>query len=231
MSVSTSRLGARPRAAWAIALWLVVGVGAPAAATPVTVFFDGPSGYGVGASRSGFPDDKIIEPASVLSASDVLTVISQDLQLGSVDPFPPEESDNHATSIWTVQNESSDDLLENNYLLFLTSVPDTFGGETVEYEDDNVGLSIDPDLGWRLVRTSGGYYYPAISLGSLGAGETAAPFAVNYVVDEPIQQVITTWVLPQLAVGRAIVPIPEPSAGALMGVGLALLAVGRWRRS
>jgi hypothetical protein len=218
-----------------IVLFLAAGIAAPAAATPVTVFFDGPSGFGVSAQSAEASGVEFRYPDFIGSASGVLSVISQDLQLGSIDPLPPTQSGNSATSIWTVENESSIDLLGNTYFLFVTAMSHSVGGTVVGYDDANVGLSIDPDLGWVLVRTSTepgqGYYYPAISLGSLGAGATADPFAVNYVIDEPIQRVATTNVLPKLAGGMGFAPIPEPTAGVLMGIGLALLAVVQRRRS
>jgi hypothetical protein len=234
MMVSTPRLGARATAAWAIALWLVVGVAATAAATPITLFFNGHSGYGVAqgdALASGIP---ILEPGYVGSADGILRVTDQDVQLGSVDPFPPIAAGaNSLTSIWTVENESSYDLFGNTYFLFVTTVPYTIGGQWVEYDDSKVGLSLDPDLGWVLVHTHAGpgqdYYFPAMSLGSLAPGETADPFDVNFVLDAPVAQVGNTFVLPQFQSGMGFAPIPEPGAAMLLGVGLLLLATLRRR--
>jgi hypothetical protein len=235
MSANTSQLGTRARVAWAIALWLVAGVAAPAAATPVTLYFDGPSGYGVAegdALTSGVP---IEEPPYVVDAAGILRVVDQDVQLGSIDPFPPiAASANSLTSTWTVENESSYDLLGDTYILFATTVAYAIGGEVVEYDDSDVGLSIDPDLGWVLIHTNAGpgedYYFPAMLLGSLVPGEVAAPFAVNFVVDAPMQQVGNTFVLPQFQTGLGFAPIPEPGAATLMCLGLVLLATfGRQR--
>jgi hypothetical protein len=227
-----------------VVVFLAAGIAAPAAATPVTVYFDEPSGFGVSAesANAAFASDvPFVYPDFVGSASGVLSVISQELQgdNDSIAALLLAQSGNNATSIWTVENEYSKDLLGDTYFLFVTTMAFSIEGEVVEYDDANVGLTIDSDLGWVLVRTSTepgqGYYYPAMSLGSLGAGATAAPFAVNYVVDQPIQQVVTQSatkvVLPQLAAGMGFAPIPEPTAGVLMGVGLALLAVVHRRRS
>jgi hypothetical protein len=234
MSRSNSRLGARPRAAWAIALWLVVGVVAPAAATPVTVSFAGHDGFGVGAVPPGFSEE---EPDYLVDAEGYLSVIDQDVLISSVHPTPPTAaSGNTVTSIWTV--ESSYDLLGDVYMVFVTTVPSEIGFEVVEYEDPNVGLSIDPDLDWVLIHTidiadGRHYYYPAIELGFLAPGETSAPFAMNFVVNEPLQQVGNTYVLPrfQLALGFTPTLVPEPSAAALLGLGLVLLATARRLRS
>jgi hypothetical protein len=234
MSIGSIRLGARTRAAWAIAFWLLLGVATPAAATPVTLFFDGSSGFGVAkadALASGLP---IEEPKYVVDAAGILRVIDQAVQLSSIDPFPPiAASANSATSLWTVENESSYDLLGDAYVLFVKTTPYSIGGEVVEYASSAVGLSIDPDLGWVLIHTNTGpgldYYFPAMSLGSLAPGEVADPFAVNFVIDTPTQQVGNTFVLPQFQTGLGFEPIPEPTAGVLMGFGLALLAATRRR--
>ncbi len=232
MSADISRFGSWSWAPWMIVLFVAVGIAAPAAATPVTVFFDGPSGFGVSAESanaafaSGVP---FVYPDFVGSASGVLSV-SQDLQ---------DDSDSTATSIWTVENVFPKDLHGDTYLLFMTTTGFEIGGQVVEYVDAGVGLSIDPDLGWVLVRTSldaeESYYYPAVWLGSLGAGATADPFAVNYVVEEPVQEVftqsVTQRVLPQLVAGMGFAPIPEPTAVVLMGLGLAFLAVVHRLRS
>lgn len=236
MSVGTIRFGARARAAWAIAFWLLVGVAAPAAATPVSLFFDGPSGFGVSqgdALASGIP---IVEPPYVVDAEGILRVIDQAVQLGSVDPFPPiAASANSATSVWTVENESSYDLLGDTYFLFVTTTRYAIGREVITYDSSDVGLSIDPDLdlGWVLIHTNAGpgedYYFPAMSLGSLAPGGVADPFAVDFVLEGPVQQVGNTFVLPRFQTGLGFAPIPEPTAGVLMGFGLLLLAATRRR--
>ena len=236
MSASNSRLGTRARMAWAIVLWLVAGVAAPAAATPVTLYFDGPSGYGVAAGdalASGIP---IEEPDYVVDAAGILSVVDQDVQLGSIDPSPPiAASGNSLTSIWTVENTSLYDLLGDTFFLFVTTVPYEIGKETVTYDDSGVGLSIDPDLGWVLIHTNAGpgedYYFPAMSLGSLAPGERADAFDVNFVVDAPLAQVGNTFVLPRFQTGMGFAPIPEPGAAMLMGLGLVLLATLRRRGS
>jgi len=226
---------------WTIVLLLAVGIAAPAAATPVTVFFDGPSGFGVSAEVAEASGVPFVYPDFVGSASGILAVTSQQLQ---GDPATNasilmSQSGDSITSTWTVKNVSSSDLRGDTYFLFVTSTAFSIHGELVEYDDAHVGLVVDPDLGWVLVRTSEelgqGYYYPAVWLGSLAAGATADEFDVNYVVDQPIQQVATASatevVLPQLVAGMGFAPIPEPTAGILMGVGLGLLANFVRRRS
>jgi hypothetical protein len=173
-----------------------------------------------------------VYPAVVGSASGFLDV-SQELQGGdaAIASLLMGDSGNTATSMWTVENVSGSDLPEETYFLFVTADLFTIDGVDVEYEDENVGLDIDPADDWVFVCTGTGYYYPAIKIGPLGAGEDADPFAVNYVVDEAIEQVGNKLVLPQLVAGMGYTMIPEPATGILLGVGLALLAVFRRRRS
>jgi hypothetical protein len=221
-----------------IVLLLAAGVAAPAAAAPVNVFFDDPSGYGVLAASAEGLGIPFVYPEVIGSASGILDV-SQELQgsNASILSLLMGDTDNTATSLWTVENESDSDLdlPEETYFLFVTATAFSIADEVVVYDSENVGLSIDPEDGWVFVRTSTepgeGYYYPAIKLGPLAVGEEALPFAVNYVVNEPIQQVGNEVVLPQLVAGIGYTMVPEPATGILLGVGLALLAVFHRRRS
>jgi hypothetical protein len=233
-------------AAWAIALWLGVGVAGGAAAAPITLMFDGPLGAcgepgeirqcGVAeadALASGIP---ISEPTYVVSAADVLHVIDQDVHAGGLDPFSPiTATSNSASSSWTVQNVYPHDLIGDTYLLFTTTAPYPTGSGDIEYDPSDVGLSIDPDLGWVLIHTSAGpgedYYFPAMSLGSLVQGEVAPAFDVNFVVDVPLQRVGNTYVLPRFRTAAGFQPIPEPGTATLLGLGLVLLAALRRERA
>ena len=234
MSADISRFGSRSWATWAIALWLVAGVAAPATATPVTLFFNGPLGYGVSKTDAlafGFEEvDYIVDTPVILS------VVDKEVRRNTVAPFPPlSASGNMVTSSWTVENDSLYDLLGSTYLLFVRTVPYEIGGQEVQYAGSDVGLSIDPELGWVLIHANAGpkedYYYPAMSLGSLAPGERADDFDVNFVVDQPIQQVGNAFVLPRFQTSLGFTPIPEPGAGTLMGLGLVLLAALRRQRS
>jgi hypothetical protein len=208
----------------------------PAAATPVTVFFDGPSGFGISAAdaqdaySNGVPR---VVPDFVGETTGVLSVISQDLDFSGFNPILPE-----ATSTWTVQNQSSFDL-GSTYLLFVTSDDYTFRRQSVDYRDEIVGLSIDPDDEWVLVEASFGqqtFYYPAVSLGSLAAGDTAAPFDVHYAINGRAERLFSgEYVLPQLRLGMGIepiqeAPIPEPTAAVLFAAAAGLIGLVTMRR-
>ena len=251
MSIDHSQFGARAAAAWAIALWLAVGVSVEAAASPVTLYFDGQLGWcgeggaltqcGVSqadALASGIP---IEEPTYVVDAEGILLVADQDVQVSSLDSLFA-ASGNTATSTWQVQNVYPHDLIGDTYILFVTTAPYPTRRGDVTYDPSDVGLSIDPDLGWVLIHTNAGpgmdYYFPAMSLGSLAQGELASAFDVNFVIDTPLQQVGSEIVLPRFQTGMGFEPapepsgpVPEPTGAVLMGVGLILLATLHRRSS
>lgn len=234
------RRSATPRSVAALLLLAGLLVGSGATADSVPVFFTGLDGIGISeADAMGlkllFGDDIVIEPSFVGEGTGVLEVVSQDVNAGSVSPFPPLSGEsNTASSTWQARNVSEFDLLGDTYLLFVTSDPFATGDEVVQYEDVNVGLDFDPDDGWVLVRAGGGdeiYYLPAVALGSLSPGQLTGSITVGYHVNEPLEQLPNgQYVLPQLRTGMGFTPIPEPGTAALLACGLALMAARSRRR-
>jgi hypothetical protein len=220
----------------------------PASATPVctaqecTIQFNDPSGFGIDAADAQFVSNQlgipILTPGSVGDLSGTLSVIGQDLNPispGTTEPVT-------ATSNWTVQNVSSEDLLGDLYFLFVANV-DEFADadQTVRYPDDVVFLTLDPQVDpWVIVRAfdrdqGRDFFYPAVALGSLEADQIAEAFRVHFVIegrDPPglAQTGPSRYVLPQLQVGMGFTPIPEPRTVALLALGLATLAATRKRR-
>lgn len=205
----------------AIPLTLAIGLAAalPAAASPITVFFDGPLGQGI--SQATF--DAIKNDFGVVSPelSTLTTRVRRNYQTDSLDPMPPTGDHCTYSEIWTIFNMPA---LE--YLVFV-SVKDYWGGDRmVSYTDSSVGLSINlaNDPNWTIVASAEGgqnYYYLAYPF---GAGDTTS-FAVNVVVDEPIVLAGGDYSFPKLGIATAV---PEPSTALLFASGLvALLATTR----
>ena len=211
-----------------------------ARAASIGVVFDGPTNasgqhYGLSASSAtaaqaagvGIVTPPMYDPDGVLS------IVDQDLQSVSLEPgdlVTPFE----IRSRWTAQSELdlSNDIV---YLVFTTVDPRTFtiGSETmdVNYDEEKVGLRIDPASGWVLLRTSaaslGTLYYPAIPLGPLALAQQKQ-VDVNYYLEQLISfdsDGKTYLPLPKLHIQVAITPIPEPGTALLLALGLGGLAV------
>jgi hypothetical protein len=161
-----------------------------------------------------------------------LDIVSQDLDEGSVSPFPPTSSDNVASSTWIVANDypAAPTSLVFSYLFFVT--PQSYQG--ISYDDANVGLGIDPDLGWVFVRASSGetdFYFPGVAV-DLAPGEASGGIGVHYRLTEPMQALPNLqYVLPGMQTGVDGFLVPEPASAALLACGLALLAAQRRPRA
>jgi hypothetical protein len=227
----------------------------PAAAVPVDVFFEGPSipsdlstNFGLGESQA-----LAVNASSAVPIIDNLGFVGTVTGTLAANPsFTPTSSltsdtENRATSSWTVDNVSAFDLAGATYLLFTHTDPFTKDGVLVDYADSNVGLTIDEALGWVIVKsvdpTLGAFYYPAILLdraasdplnGFLGSGMTSASFDVEYVVKQalvaaPLGSV--QYQLPELQLGMGFSPVPEPGTATLVALGVLALSARRLRRS
>ena len=224
----------------AFSIWLAA---APASALPATVFWDGPTiegrpGYGVGAANAasanaaGVP---IVQPVgfqplslatSKLLADDIDRAIVPSSLLTTGSPI----TSLTLTSTWTEHNETGINL-QNLYMVFERPIAN---GDVV-YGPSDVGLTLGSN--WVILQgvASGGVplYYPAVSLGNLANGANAA-FQLFYTLQNPPQELsqnnlelgMPAWNLFFLAA-----PVPEPTSGLLVLIGLLGIAGGRRKRS
>jgi hypothetical protein len=209
----------------AIAAWIVAGT---ASAGPL--FFDGPDGFGVGAEAARAAEEGMdlsaLTARGLERARGIVDVTRQDvLDYELTDP-PSRDAPITATSHWTVENASGSRLDDLWLVIFAATT----------YTPMNVGLELDDDDGWALLATESDgatYYYPAIHLGQVAAGESVA-FDMRHRVAEPLQVTDDQLLLPRFGIGvdRTLAPaaIPEPSSLLLCTSSLALLFVAPWRR-
>jgi len=208
-----------------IAAWL-----AAVPAVAATLFFDGPDGFGVGAeaaravAESG--DLPGIDARGLEMGRGLIDVTRQEVLDYDLVDRPSRGAPITATSRWSVANASGI-RLDDLWLVIL-------GAAT--YTPTNIGLALDAEDGWALLAVEGDgatYYYPAIHLGDLDAGESVA-LTMRHRVAEPLHPSDDGLLLPRLGIGvdRALAPavIPEPASAWLCASVLTLLCVGSRRR-
>lgn len=217
-----------------------------AVAASIGVVFDGPTdsagqhfGLSAGSASAAQAAGVGIVTPPMFNPTGVLSIVDQDVSSRAIDPntlHTPFE----ITSRWTAESDRSltDRIV---YLVFTTVDPRTLtvGSTTIDvsYDEEKVGLRLDPASGWVLLRTSapslGTLYYPAISLGPLAFGQQKN-VDVNYYLNQLITYRSgndTFLPLPKLHIQVAIAPIPEPGTALLLALGLCgLAAPARARR-
>ena len=215
---------------------LALFVTAPARAVTSTVYWDGVGGNGVSqttaqtASEAGIP----IVTMPGLQTQPATLVVDHNLSENTFNPGNPAT----VQSAWSATNNTGI-TNQNLYLVFASPTPNA----TIT-EAKDVGLVLSSGTSgradWVIVQVPSDLldpnsipvYYPAVSLGILGSGD-AANFKLFYsLFDLQIGQgtQLDEAGLPQwnLAFFSTAAPIPEPSSGLLMFVGL--LGIARARR-
>jgi hypothetical protein len=236
---------ARRPAAVAIILIASAGITAsgPATATPscsatqCTVFYTGTNGLGISQSDAEFLRDDFGIPLFSVTSTDqlneMLSVNSVDFdQNDDLTPYPPRRRrTSSADTTWTVQNVSGQPLDGDLFFVFASVVNEfEFEGKTIRYDDDEVALNIGANQSWEIVLSPGGFYYPALRIGSLPTSGLSDAFPVQIRISGGLETTAPNrYVLPKFLMGSGFTPIPEPSSALLLALGLGAIAARRSR--
>jgi hypothetical protein len=233
---------------------------APAHAASYTVFWDRADfGYGAGygvsaataqsANSAGIPTVRV---ASLLPQPSTL-VVDHTLDPTTLNPpYPVGSGPATITSNWSATNGTGINAPgappQTLYLVYerpITNTIDVNGQpQAVTYAASDVGLTLSNDgngsgVDWVIlqvpVANNGSVYYPAVSLGTLANGAAAA-FPLFYTLNNPqvfrenfnYELGMPKWSLDFVSIPA---PIPEPSSGLLMLIGLLGIAGGRRKHS
>jgi hypothetical protein len=121
------------------------------------------------------------------------------------------------------------------YLVFVSMTTAVVGGDEWDYDPTTVGVNLTEE--WVMIsffdsELDQTLYFPSISLDSLALQETTT-VPIEFVLTEPAWTLGVVdgefgaiLMLPQMLVDGAFVPVPEPSTGVMISLGLCVLA---WR--
>jgi hypothetical protein len=242
LSVRTAALVVRTAA---LGLAACLASALPAAALPVDVYADGTTDFGF--------DPADVAAAIGAGASDPTEVEGLDdgspwLTITTPDGIPATQGKNkqnpsRGSSIWTLHigANAPADALENLALVILGHDPND---PISKYKTENVGLTIDTELPWLFVTpgsgitttgaTGGGSVYVAYLLGDLEAGvDYEVP--IEYLVGQKLKKTKNelgekVFMFPRYAYAVVSnVPVPEPSALALLALGALVAGAARRR--
>jgi len=204
-----------------VGMWVAVALLLAGRADAFNIVFNGPGGFGISAASAASAAAAGVPIFDV----DALAVAAD---LGIVIPAPNVQSfhlvgtasvanPNTASSLWTV-NDAGAQPLDSAWLVFTN--PET-------YTANLVGFEIDPNAGWALfdvVAAGQDYFYPAVSLGDVPAGD-----AITFTMHHRVGQTLNTTaggklILPQYHVA-ALEGLPEPAGLGLVVAGIAVAAV------
>lgn len=194
-----------------------------------SVFFDGPSGFGIGESNAldaQAAGVSLFSTPSLLPIDGIVASVTKNLDVGSVvNPASPSRSlPVEGTSLWSVAfTASGADIAtasDNAWLLLVRST---------DFAPGNAGLDLDPSLGWAVVIAQDAdttFFYPAVRLAPTPLAGTR-DVTVRYRVAQSLPNIDGVLTFPQFQGGIAVAPIPEPGTLLLLAVGLfGLMAAG-----